>query len=90
MASTRKKAVEPGVPRCPGDKHTVVWVRRNGGGPDQLTCCPHCLGGPREAGGIVRLMTVTKHEDGTEPAAAARGSARPRRRGKANRVLPSQ
>lgn len=60
MASIRKKLVEPGVPRCPGDKHTMVWVRRNGGGPDQLTCCPRCRDGPREAGGIMRLkMTVT-------------------------------
>src|ERR1019366_1366934 len=59
MASIRKKLVEPGVPRCPGDKHTMVWVRRNGG-PDQLTCCPRCRDGPREAGGIMRLkMTVT-------------------------------
>jgi hypothetical protein len=69
MASIRKKVVEPGVPRCPGDKHTMVWVRPHGGGPDQLTCCPRCRDGPREAGGIMRLMTVTKHEDGTKPAA---------------------
>ena len=60
MAFIRKKLVEPGVPRCPGDKHTMVWVRRNGGGPDHLTCCPRCRDGPREAGGIMRLkMTVT-------------------------------
>jgi hypothetical protein len=37
------------VPRCPGDKRTMVWVQRNGGGPDHLTGCPcYRLGRPGE------------------------------------------
>src|ERR1035441_3826486 len=76
MTFVRKKLVEPGIPRCPGDKHTMVWVRCNGGGQDQLTCCPRCRDGPREAGGIMRLNDDgDQHEDGTEPAATQRSTS---------------